>query len=103
MSYPLPLVLDVSNEMADDVLALAGEHVDDGQLNHGVAAGLLTHGGTGHVNEYLGGQGGVVNLHVELEELVVGLSTDTLAHEVDAVADIVEGVHAFHLKDVGLV
>lgn len=43
------------HEVLHEVGAIAGEHVDDGNLNHGVAAGLLAHGGAGYVDEYLTG------------------------------------------------
>ena len=67
--------------MLDEVGTVAWQHVDDGNLNHRVAAWLQTLRGTSHVDQYLSGQCGVVNLHVELEALVLGLSTDTLAHD----------------------
>ena len=58
--------------MLDEVGAVAGEHVDNGNLYHGVAAGLEAHRGAGYVNQYLTGEGGVVNAHVELQTLVLG-------------------------------
>ena len=54
------------HQMADEVLTVARQHVDDGNLDHRVAAGLETHGGASHVDEHLTGEGGVVDAHVEL-------------------------------------
>ena len=52
--------------MLDEVGAVAGEHVDDGDLNHRVAAWLEAHGGTGNVDQDLTCKGGVVDAHIEL-------------------------------------
>ena len=54
------------HQMTDEVLAVAGQHIDDGNLDHRVAAGLQAHGGAGHVDQHLTCQGGVVDAHVEL-------------------------------------
>ena len=71
----IALKIETLYEVADDVLAVAGEVVDDGNLNHRVATWLLAHGGTSHIDEHLSREGRIVNLHVELEELVVGFAT----------------------------
>ena len=51
----------------------------------------------------MGGQGRVVDAHVELEELVLGFAGDTLAGEVDAMPHVKEVIDALDLEDVGLV
>ena len=51
--------------------AVAGKQVDDGDFNHCVAAGLLAQRGAGDIDEHLGGERGVVDLHIELETLVL--------------------------------
>ena len=89
--------------MADEVFAVAGQHVDDRNLNHRVAAGLQTHGGTGNVDKHLTSQGGVVDAHVELQALVLGLTADALADEVYAVTHIAHVVNRLHLEDVRLI
>ena len=48
--FPIPFPL---NKVLDEVFTLTRQHVDDGNLNHCVAAGLQTHGGTGHIDQYL--------------------------------------------------
>ena len=90
-------------QVADDALAIAGQIVDDGNLYHRVGTGLLLHAGASNVDKYLGGKCGVVDLHVELEELVVGLATYTLANEVYTMTYIVECINALYLEDVSLV
>ena len=52
--------------MSDEFLGVAGKHVDDGNLNHRIAAGLQTHGSTGNVDKHLTSEGRVVDAHVEL-------------------------------------
>ena len=89
--------------MFDEVCTLAGEHVDDGNLDHCVAAGLEAHGGASHVDKYLTSEGGVVDAHVELQALVLGLAADTLAHEVHAVTHVAHVVDALHLEHMRLV
>ena len=66
-------------QMFDEVGAVAWEHVDDGNLNHRVAGGLEAHRGAGHVDQYLTGEGRIVDLHVELQTLVLGLTADAFA------------------------
>ena len=89
--------------MSDELLTVTWEIVDDGNLNHGVATWLLLHGGTCNIDEHLSSEGRVVNLHIELEELVVGLATDALASEVDTVTYVIEGIDALYLEDMGLI
>ena len=67
-------------KMLDEVGTVAWEHVDDGNLDHRVASGLETLGGTGNVDEHLSGEGGVVDAHVELQALVLSLAAHALAH-----------------------
>ena len=71
--------------MSYQLFLVAREHVDDWNLNHGVATRLLVHCGTCSVDEHLCCEGRVVDAHVELEVLVVSLAADTLAYEVHAV------------------
>ena len=83
--------------------ALAGQHVDDGNLNHRIASGLQAHGGASHIDQHLTGQGGVVDLHVELQALVLGLTRDTLAHQVHTMSHVAHIVDALYLEDMRLV
>ena len=66
-------------QMFDEVGAVAWEHVDDGNLDHRVAGGLEAHRGASHIDQYLTGEGGIVDLHVELQTLVLGLTADAFA------------------------
>ena len=65
--------------MLNQVSTIARQHVDDGYLDHRVATRLQAHGGTGHVDQYLTREGGVVNAHIELQALVLGLAADAFA------------------------
>ena len=89
--------------MGNPLFAVAGKEVDNGNLNHRVAAGLQTGGGTCHTYQYLGGEGGVVDAHVELEALVLGGSTHALAHHVDTMAHVADSIHGRNGKHVGLI
>ena len=62
------------HEGSYDFLTSAWEHVDDWNLWHGVATWLETEGSTGHIDQYLSGEGWVVDAHVELEALVLSLA-----------------------------
>ena len=62
------------DKVTNDVFFVAWQHVDNGNLNHGVGSWLLFECGTTHVDQYLCGKCWVVDLHVELKELVVGLA-----------------------------
>ena len=89
--------------MLDEVGAVAWQHINDGNLNHGVAARLQTHRSTSHINQYLTRQGGVVNLHVEFQTLVLGLTADALADEVHTVTHIAYVVNALYLEHMRLI
>lgn len=89
--------------MGDNLLAITGQEVDDGDLDHGIAAGLLVHGGAGHADEDLTREGGVVDAHVELEKLVLRRAAHAFARQVDAMPHVDDVVHAGHLDDVRLV
>ena len=66
-------------QMFDEVGAVAWEHVDDGNLDHRVAGGLEAHRGASDIDQYLTREGRIVDLHVELQALVLGLTADALA------------------------
>ena len=89
--------------MFDEVGTIAREHVDNGNLDHGVASGLQTHRGTGHVDQHLTCESRVVDAHVKLQTLVLGLTTDTLAHEVHTMTHVAHVVNAGYLEHVGLI
>ena len=82
--------------MCDEGFAVAGQVVDDGNLDHGVSTGALAQRSAGDVDQYLRGEGGIVDLHVEREELIVRATRDTFAREVDTVTHIVEGIDRSH-------
>ena len=90
-------------KMADEILLVTLEHVDDGNLDHRVASGLLAHGSAGHVDEYLTGEGRIVDAHVELQALVLRLSAHALPDQIDAMAHVAHVVNRCHLEHVGLV
>ena len=90
-------------QMLDEVGTVAWEHVDDGNLNHRVAGGLEAHRGASHIDKNLTGEGGIIDLHVELQALVLGLTADALADEVDTMTHVTNVVDALYLEDVRLV
>ena len=47
------------HQVFDEIGSVAWEHVDHRDLNHRVAAGLQTHGGTGYIDQHLTCEGGV--------------------------------------------
>ena len=65
---------DRSHQTANPLVAVAREQVNDGNLYHRVASRLLTHGSSGHADKHLSCEGGIVDAHVELEELVLRLA-----------------------------
>ena len=67
--------------MTNQVFTVTRQYVDDRNFNHRVATGLLKHRGTSHVYQHLTSQGGVVDAHVELQTLVLGLSL-TMRHAI---------------------
>ena len=89
--------------MFDKIGTVTGEHVDDRNLDHRVTAGLQTHGSTGNVDKYLTCEGGIVDAHIELQTLVLGLTTDPLTHEVHTVTHIAHIVDALHLEHMRLI
>ena len=62
------------HECCNDFLTSSWQHVDNWNLWHGVATWLETERSTSYVNQYLSGEGWVVDAHVELETLVLGLA-----------------------------
>ena len=80
----------ILHECGDNFLASAGEHVDDWNLGHGVAAWLQTEGGASHVDQYLSSESRVVDAHVELETLVLSLARNALANEVYTMAHVLD-------------
>ena len=90
-------------QMAYQILAIARQHIDNRNLNHGVATRLLMHGSTSHVDQHLTCQSGVVDAHIELQTLVLGFSTHTLAHQMYTMTHVTHIVNALHLENVSLV
>ena len=86
-----------------EVFSIALEHVDDGYLYHGIAAGLQTHGSTGHIYQHLTREGGIVDTHVELQTLVLGLTAHSLAHQVDTMSHVAHVINTLYLKDMSLI
>ena len=89
--------------MLNQIGTVAWQHVNDRNLNHRVATWLQTHRGASHVDQYLTCQCRVVNLHIELHALVLGLSANTLADKVYAMSHIANVVDALNLEDMSLV
>lgn len=89
--------------MSDKVLAVTRQIVNHRNLYHCVASRLLTHGSTCRIDKHLCSERRVVDFHIELKHLIMSLSRDTLACQVDTMTDIIEGVHTLHLEDMSLV
>ena len=86
--------------MPDNLFAVAWQIVDYRYLNHRVGSGLLLHGGTSRIDKHLGGEGRIVDFHVELEKLIVRLTAHAFADEVHPMTHIIEGINALHLEDM---
>ena len=89
--------------MLDEIGTVTREHVDDGNLDHRVAAGLLAHRSTGHVDEHLTREGRIVDAHVELQTLVLRLAADTLADEVHTMTHVAHIVDTLYLEHMSLI
>ena len=76
------------HQMPNPLLAVARKEVDDRNLDHRIATRLLAHGGTCHAHQDLCREGGIVDAHVELEELVLRLAGHALAGEVHDGAEV---------------
>ena len=89
--------------MCYEFFLVAWQHVDDRNLNHSVTTWLLLERSTCHINKHLCCEGRVVNLHIEFEELVVGLTTDTLTSKVYSMTNIIESINAINSEDMSLI
>ena len=89
--------------MSHKVFALSVEEVYDRHFDKCVTARLLAHCRAGGANKYLSREGRVVNVHVKLEKLVLGLSAHPLAGKVYPVSHVNHIIHACHLLHMGFV
>lgn len=89
--------------MRDKFFAVTRKEIYDRYLNHGVAARLLTHRGACYVDKHLTSKSWVVDRHVELQTLVLCLTTNALANKVYAMAHVAYIVNALHLEHMSLV
>ena len=89
--------------MSNPLFTVARQEVDDRDFHHRVAAGLLTHGSTCHAHQHLCSQCGIIDAHIELEELVLRLAGDTLPCQVHAMSHIEQCIHAGHQLHVCLI
>ena len=83
--------------------AVAGQVVYDGNLDHRVGTGTLAHRSARYIDEHLRGERGIVDLHVEREELIVRATRDTFARKVHTVSHVIEGIDRFHGLNVRFV
>ena len=84
-------------------IAVACEEVDDGDFNHGVAARTLTHCRACAAYEHLARKSRIIDFHVKLEKLIVGLSGDALSYEIDTMTHIIELSHRGNRDNVGFI
>ena len=89
--------------MADELVAVAREIVNDRNLYHRIASRLLPHRGSRDIDEDLSGESGVVDRHIEFEALVLCLSRHAFTHEMHSVSHILDIVNRFYLEDVCLI
>ena len=86
--------------MSDPLFAVARKEVDYRNFYHCVTSRLLFHGSACHAHQYLCGQCGVVDTHIEFEQLVLGFAGYALAGQVHAVSHVEQSVYArneFHV------
>ena len=95
--------LPCSDKATNPAVAVAGQEVDDRNLNHGVAARTLAHSCTSDTDKNLTRECRIVYRHVEFETLAVCLSRHSLAHHIHTMTDILERINALHGNDVCLV
>lgn len=89
--------------MTNIVFTIARKEVDHGHFNHRIATCLLLHGGTCYAYEHLASKGRIVDLHIEVEELILRSAAHALAGEVYAMAHVDYVVDRGHEVHVGLV
>ena len=87
----------------EEALSVARQQVDYRYFHHGVASRLLLHRSACHAYQYLCGQCGIIDAHVEFEQLILGFSRYTFAGQVYTVSHVQECIHARHLLYVGFV
>ena len=85
------------------LLAVAVQEVEDGNLYHCVATGLLAHCGACRTYEHLSCERGVVYAHIELEQLVLGAARHSFAGEVYSVSHIQQLIYAGYVHYVCLI
>ena len=70
--------------MRNQFLTVAAQQINYRNFNHGITSGLLFHGGTCHANQHLCGKSRIINLHVKLEQLIMGLARYPFTNQVNA-------------------
>ena len=99
LSVRTPLLYSVQDELFKvDVNQVVGRN-----LRQGVTARLLFYHCAGARCQYLTSKSGVVDLHCELETLVLSLAADALTFEQNAVTHIAQIFYARYLMYVGVV
>ena len=96
-------ILALLYQVCNMLLPVTAQQVDERNFNHCVATWSLAHCGTCTANKHLGCQRGVVDAHIELEQLILCCTRNTLAGEVHAVTHIKQIVNARNFLDVRLV
>lgn len=91
------------NQMRYKFLAVAWQEVDNRNLDHCVAAGLLLHSCAGCVHKHLTCERRVVYLHLELEKLILSLARNTLALKQNTVSHVAAVVDAGNRNHVQLI
>ena len=79
------------------------QQVNKRNFNHCITTWLLTHCRTRTTDKNLGSERRVIDSHVELEQLVLGCTRNTLACEVDTVAHIKEVIYTWNFLYMCLV
>ena len=83
-------------QVSDPLFAVARKEVDDGDFYHGVAPRLLLHGSACHAHNYLCSQCRIVDAHIELEQLILRFTGNSLASQIYTVSHIEQCVYAGH-------
>ena len=91
----------------DQCFGIAGKEIDGGKFDHGlgteVTTGFEAESGTGTGDEDLTGERRVVDGHIKLKTLVMGVAGNAVTDKVDTMSDVIEGIDTLDRDDVGLV
>src|SRR5574344_886363 len=91
------------HEMRDMQLPIAWQKVNNRNLYHSIAPRLLSERCSCHIHENLSCKSGIVDRHREFHTLVLGLSRNALANEMNTMTHVTNIVYRRNLENVCLI